>query len=286
MSTIREDNINAAGPLQTCAGLKSGIEASIHAMRQIFEKDETEALLLVDAENAFNKLNRKAALHNIRELCPPFHRYLSNTYQLPARMIINDQFKTDTLLSEEGSTQGDVTAMQMYAVGTRSLINTLQDETDQAECQQVWYADDSSVVGKMLEMRKWWDILNVTGPKYGYFPKPSKTILIVKNPADLQRAQEIFNQTGIKITISGERHLGAVIGSPEFRTEYVNNKVSKWIQDVEQLAVVAEDEPQLAYSAYTKALSMRWCFLQRTVPDTKVFFAPLEEAIRENSSLP
>ena len=96
---------------------------------------------------------------------------------------------------------------------------------------------------------------------------------------DLLRA-EIFRGTGVKITTSGERHLGAVIGSHEFRTEYVSDKIRKWTKDVEQLAEVAKDEPQLAYSAYTKALSMRWCFLQRTVPDTKTFFAPLEEVIR------
>ena len=123
VGNIREDLINAAGPLQTCAGLKSGIEASIHAMRNVFEKDETEALLLVDAENAFNNLNRKAALHNIRELCPPFYRYLNNTYSLPAKMIINDQEKMETIFSEEGSTQGDVTAMAMYAITTKPLID-------------------------------------------------------------------------------------------------------------------------------------------------------------------
>ena len=67
---LREDIINAAGPLQTCAGLKAGIEASIHAMRAIFEEDGTEGILLVDAENAFNELNRSAALHNIQQLCP------------------------------------------------------------------------------------------------------------------------------------------------------------------------------------------------------------------------
>ena len=60
----------------------------------------------------------------------------------------------------------------------------------------------------------------------------------------------------------------------------VSDKIRKWTKDVEQFAEVAKDEPQLAYSAYTKALSMRWCFLQRTVPDTKTFFAPLEEVIR------
>ncbi len=50
VGNIRQDIIKAAGPLQTCAGLKAGIEAIIHAMRQTFEEDTTEAILLVDAE--------------------------------------------------------------------------------------------------------------------------------------------------------------------------------------------------------------------------------------------
>ena len=37
----------------------------------------------------------------------------------------------------------------------------------------------------------------------------------------------------------------------------------------------------MAYSAYTKALCMRWCFLQRTVPNIGHYFGPLEEAIRD-----
>ena len=196
-------------------------------------------------------------------------------------MIINDQEKVDSVLSEEGSTQGDVGAMAMYAIGIRPLINTLQEQTDSSKCQQVWYADDSSGAGKLIEIRKWWDVLNKDGPKYGYFPKPSKTILIIKNPQDLQMANELFNGTGITITLEGERHLGAVIGSNEFRSRYISTKVGKWIQDVEQLAKIADDEPQLAYSAFTKALSMRWCFLQRTIPDTKTYFEPLEGTIRD-----
>ena len=281
VGNIRQDIIEAAGPLQTCAGLKSGIEASIHAMRKIFEKDETEALLLVDAENAFNNLNRKAALHNIKELCPPFFRYLSNTYQIPAKMIINDQVRVDNILSEEGSTQGDVAAMAMYAIGIRPLIDILHQQTDTSKCQQVWYADDSSGAGKLTEIRNWWNILNATGPKFGYQPNAKKTILIVKNEENFQLAKEIFKDTEVEITLSGERHLGAVIGSKKFREEYITKKVCTWIEDVKLLADIAKDEPQLAYSAYTKALCMRWCFVQRTIPDTSSFFVPLELVIRE-----
>lgn len=271
---IKNDIINAAGPLQTCAGLKSGIEASIHAMRELFDRDSTEALLLVDAENAFNNLNRKAALQNIRQLCPPFFKYLSNTYQMPAKMIVSDQENSDHIYSTEGTTQGDVAAMGMYAIDIRPLIDSLHERTDSNECQQVWFADDSSCTGKMREMRKWWDILNDVGPKYGYISKPSKTILIVKSPEDFQRAEKIFSGTRISITMSGERHLGAVIGSHEFRSNYVQEKVNQWVQDAEQLTNIAEDEPQLAYTAFTKALCMRWCFIQRTIADIKEFFHP------------
>ena len=40
-----------------------------HAMHAyIFESDDTDAVLLVDASKAFNTLNRAAALHNIQIL--------------------------------------------------------------------------------------------------------------------------------------------------------------------------------------------------------------------------
>ena len=50
-STITEDIQEAAGPLQVCAGHISGCEAAVHAMRQVYESQQTEAVILVDASN-------------------------------------------------------------------------------------------------------------------------------------------------------------------------------------------------------------------------------------------
>ena len=62
VGVIEEDIITAVGPLQTCSGLKADIESAIHAMRKVSEDDDTEAILLVDAENVFNNLDRKTLL--------------------------------------------------------------------------------------------------------------------------------------------------------------------------------------------------------------------------------
>ena len=52
-----------------------------HAMKEIFDDAEYEAVILIDATNAFNTLNRKVSLHNIQYICPPFSKILINTYR-------------------------------------------------------------------------------------------------------------------------------------------------------------------------------------------------------------
>ena len=63
----------AAGPLQTCAGHEAGYEAAVHTMREIFTLEGMEAIILVDASNAFNAINRQAA--NVKVTCPAISTY-------------------------------------------------------------------------------------------------------------------------------------------------------------------------------------------------------------------
>lgn len=75
MTILKPYVMKSTGATQLFTGQKSGIEAIIHAMIEMFEIDENDAILLVDATNAFNLLNREAALHNIRFLCPSLVQY-------------------------------------------------------------------------------------------------------------------------------------------------------------------------------------------------------------------
>ena len=70
MEVVGRDVQSAAGSLQLSAGQVAGRETAVHAMRELFEDEDSEGVLLVDAKNAFNNLNRKAALWNIKVLCP------------------------------------------------------------------------------------------------------------------------------------------------------------------------------------------------------------------------
>ena len=180
VSKLLQDDIQvASGTLQTCAGIKSGIEAAIHAMKETFDKEWCRVVMLVYADNAFNRLNRNVALKNIKQLCPPLYTYLENSYNKPPRLYLKDG---SFILSKEGVTQGDNLAMGKYALGIRGLIDSVADATSDEQSVQVWFADDSACGGSIEGVQKWWDKLKEDGPKYGYFPKPSKTHIIVKDP--------------------------------------------------------------------------------------------------------
>lgn len=70
-------------------------------MHAIFEADDTDAVLFIDASNAFNALNRATSLHNIRVLCPVIAAYVINTYRKSARLFITGGKE---IMSAEGTT--------------------------------------------------------------------------------------------------------------------------------------------------------------------------------------
>ena len=85
---LKIDFKEAVGPIQVCAGHQAGAEAAIHAMQTIFQEENTEGVLLIDASNAFNSMSRAVTLHNIQIICPRASVTLINTYRNPAQLFI------------------------------------------------------------------------------------------------------------------------------------------------------------------------------------------------------
>ena len=223
----------AGGPLQVSTGLEGGAEAAIHSMKKIFEEEGTDAIILVDAANAFNRLNRQAALHNMQYLCPPFAMVLINTYRLPARLFLSGG---NEISSEEGTTQGDALAMAFYGIGTKPILTALKIKIPLVK--QVLLADDATGAGKLHQLKEWWMMIIEEGKKYGYFVKPTKSWLVLKNANKLEETRELFKDVPINITIEGKRHLGAAIGTTDFKNEYINEKVKKWCNEIITLSEI------------------------------------------------
>lgn len=272
MRVVGQDVRKAVGPLQLCAGLDAGCEAAVHAMQDIFQDDNTEGVLLVDAKNAFNTINRQAALQNAQALCPSIASALINIYRGNAELFVGGE----TIYSCEGTTQGDPMAMSMYALAVVPLIHAVSSP----DAQQVWFADDATAGGKLKRLRYWWDALSAKGPAFGYSANCDKSWLVVKD-GYLPLAKEVFDGTGVRISQEGRRHLGSALGTESFVQAYITEKVKKWTTELEHLSVIAESEPHAAYAALTHGLMGHWIYFLRTINGIAPMLQPLEDVLRQ-----
>ena len=243
-------------------------------MHDVFQLNSSEAVLMVDAENAFNSINRKALLHKIRYICPEISTFIYNCYNVPARLFI---IGGQEIISKEGTTQGDPTAMATYTLGLVPLITSMLNMDNNIKL--VAFADDLTGTGSIKHLHEWWAKLIDIGPKYGYYPKSSKSYVVVKEE-QLEEAKNMFSGTCVNVTSAGKRHLGAVIGSQQYKDEYVNELVTRWTKELKVLSQIAEIQPQAAYSAYVHGFRGKFTYFLRTIPDISYCLQPVEDIIR------
>ena len=222
-------------------------------MHAIYEGKTCEAVLLVDASNAFNSINRNVFLHNVTIICPAIAIYVRNYYSFRSRLFI---IRGNEIRSCDETTQGGPIAMAVYAIAIIPMILMIVDITSKIDdsTKTAAYADDVTAAGKIIQLKNWWKTLCILGPKFGYYPEASKSWLIVKEKAK-QRAFTVFKDTAIKITTEGQRHLEAVISSFKYKCEYVQNKIDEPIKEIKVLFMIVKTEPQATYSCFITAFT-------------------------------
>ena len=100
-----------------------------------------------------------------------------------------------------------------------------------------------------------------------------------------ERANDLFDGTSINVTSAGKRHLGAVIGSRDYKEEYVNNIVAKWTEELRIPAQIAEIQAQAAYSAYIHGFRGKFTYFIRKISDISNLLQPIEE-VMQNEFIP
>ena len=168
--------------------------------------------------------------------------------------------------------------MAMFAMASIPLINKIAIP----QTTQAWFADDAANGGKLSRLRSWWDELTIHGPRYGYFPNASKTFLLVKQHK-LDQAKELFDRTGIQITVEGRPYLGRALGTEAFVTEILKAKVAGWTKEIERLTSFAHMHPHAAFASLTHGLIGRWTYTLRVsrLSSTEIL-QPMEDQLRQS----
>ena len=130
--------------MQECSGEDTGAKETIHATQDLFKDDEIEAVFRIDTESAFKSINREVMLHNISIMCPIISTFFSNRYCVLARLFV---IGNKEIISREGMTQGDPTAMGDYALGVTLLLHFLQKSimVNEQISKELAFADDFTV---------------------------------------------------------------------------------------------------------------------------------------------
>jgi len=230
----------------------------------------------VDAQNGFNELSQKAALWTVQHCWPHGSRFAFNCYQHAAQLVIHCLVRPcSVILSQEGVTQGDPISMVIYGVALTPLTETVRQQLPAT--LQAWYADDSAFGGTAPDIAAAMRTILERGPSRGYFPEPSKSILIC-NPAVRATVQAELVEFSFQYK-DGYRHVGGLIGTPEAKTKWLQPQIQQWIKGIKCLANVAPRFLQTAYAGLAKSLQLEWQYLQRVVPDVGAALVPLEDMI-------
>ena len=121
--------------------------------------------------------------------------------------------------------------------------------------------------------------LQAGGPARGYYPEPTKIILVVA-PVNLARAKEHFSGLGIRV-VTGNRYLGGYIGDKESEGRWLAAKIKGCTESVEIIAWIYQKQPQSAYAGLQKSLQQEWAFMHRATPGVRGAFGPVETALKD-----
>ena len=99
----------------------------------------------------------------------------------------------------------------------------------------------------------------------------------------MKKTESLFGDTKINVTTEGKTHLGALIGSNDFRIKYVDEKVTEWCSELKVLSEFAKSQPQVAHAAFCFGEENNFNYFLRTIPEMSDLMKLVYEAVQKFS---
>ena len=254
-----------------------GTEKIVHSFRTFMEKYPEKDVFAMDADNAFNRLCRQAALYEIMLHHPAIFPLLFQMYKGTSNGWFHGlEEGIQPVLTSEGVTQGDTLGSWMYCVGTMKFLTglaSLLQASDMLKC----FIDDTNVGADFHTMSGVIHYVLQEGPKYGYNLKFTKGAYLMGRCGDYDEAlrrKQLLVEKGLSPDIIhfhpddvpvnsrqmaemsfGVRMVGTYIGHPNYIKEQLREKLVDL--NIEKEHIINFPDPQI------KNLMFRWCFCQK-----------------------
>ena len=168
--------------------------------------------------------------------------------------------------------------MIAYGIGILPLIKNLRREI--TDFTQPWNSDDAGDLGTFTRLETYFDSLKRQGPGRGYYPKPSKSVLIIR--LENIEAGKVFGAHHRFKVCTGTRYLGSYISNDESKNGLLRERTLTWEKNINTVSKTVGKYPQESYATVVCEIQLEWIFLQHVTWDTGHAFAGVEKMIQEN----
>ena len=208
-------------PLQLGVCVKGGCEAIIHAASHLMSSSSINLrwTLLLDFNNAFNRINREAMFGEFCRRIPSLSAWMESCYAGQPFLLLG----TDSIRSCCGVQQGDPLGPLGFALTLHPLIEKIKAEVPSLSLN-AWYLDDGTLMGSPEDLAAALRIVERDGPSLGLHLNRGKSLLFIPEEADASLSPL---PPDIPITRRGFSLLGCPIGPPDFCEEVFQARVEK-----------------------------------------------------------
>jgi hypothetical protein len=184
------------------------------------------AVLLIDAQNGFNKLSRKAMLWTVQHWWPSGSQFSFNCYCHAAQLIIRQPYSKPCSIipSREGITQGDPLSMVLYGLALTPIIKAIHRHAPGTVTP--WYADNGAIAGTLPKIATAFALFETLSPCQSYYPEPTKSICLYKPDDFLEGQAQLLPNNFDHWT--GHRYLGGHLGDSATRNKWLLPQIDQF----------------------------------------------------------
>lgn len=253
-------------PHQLAVGVASGAELAVFGTRALLDENPNWVHISADAKNAFNSFTRQAFWPEISEHFPNLAHLVNFMYGVPSAQIFFDPAAGAfcSVPSSVGSRQGCVLGSFLYCLALHPILKEVANRFgDQVVVMS--YADDATFTGPpgptiqafLLYKQRYQQQLQGQlrdDKSLAYSPSLDReTLLNLQLP------------TAVPFTKAGCKQLGAAIGTSDFSSLFLLDKLKSLNEELHTLSFIPSLQAQ--HIILNKSLSRKVNHLLRTIPN-------------------